>query len=90
MDTVVPRPLTLPTTGKVSAQRVVEDKYRSELVRTSQVIYVIDVMRTEISINNCTLPTLIDTGSMINVMWEDIARELGLDLIYSPNLTMVI
>ena len=89
-DTVVPRPPTPPTTGKVSAQRVVEDKRRSEPVRTSQVIYAMDVLRTETSINNRTLPTLIDTGSMINVMREDIARELGLDLTYGPNLTMVV
>ena len=90
MDTVVSRPPTPPTTGKVSAQRVVEDKYRSKLVRTSQVIYAMDILRTEISINNCTLPTLINTGSMINVMWEDITRELRLDLTYGPNLTMVV
>ena len=49
-----------------------------------------DILRTETSINNCTLPTLIDTRSMINVMWEDITRELGLNLTYGPNLTMVI
>ena len=90
MDTVVPRPLTSPTTGKVSAQRVVEDKHRSKLVRTSQVIYAMDVLRTETSINNCTLPTLINTRSMINVMQEDITRELRLNLTYGPNLTMVV
>ena len=49
-----------------------------------------DVLRTETSINNHTLPTLINTGSMINVMWEDITRELRLNLIYGPNLTMVV
>ena len=49
-----------------------------------------DILRTEISINNCTLPTLINTGSMINVMQEDIARELRLNLTYGPNLTMVV
>ena len=90
LDTVVPRPPTPPTTGKVSVQRVVEDKCRSELVRTSQVIYTMDVLRTETFINNCTLPTLINTRSMINVMQEDIARELRLDLIYGPNLTMIV
>ena len=90
MDTVVPRPPTPPTTGKISAQRVVEDKYRSKPVRTSQVIYALDVLRTETSINNCTLLTLINTRSMINVMQEDITRELRLDLTYGPNLTMVV
>ena len=49
-----------------------------------------DVLRTKTSINNYTLPILINTGSMINVIWEDIARELGLNLIYGSNLTMVI
>ena len=34
-DTVVPRPLTPPATGKISAQRVVEDKHRSKPVKTS-------------------------------------------------------
>ena len=90
MDTVVSRPPTPPTTGKVSAQRVVEDKHRFKLVKTSQVIYAIDVLRTEISINNCTLSILINTGSMINVMQEDITRELRLNLTYGPNLTMVV
>ena len=90
LDTVVSRPPTPPTTGKVSTQRVIEDKCRSELVRTSQVIYAMDVLRTKTFINNCTLPTLINTRSMINVMQEDITRELGLNLTYSPNLTMVI
>ena len=49
-----------------------------------------DILRTETSINNCTLPTLINTGLIINVMQEDITRELRLNLIYGPNLTMVI
>ena len=89
-DTVVPRPPTPPATGKVSAQRVVEDKCRSKPVKTSQVIYAMDILRTETSINNHTLPTLINTGSMINIMQEDITRELRLDLTYGSNLTMVI
>ncbi|MBN0049358.1 retroviral-like aspartic protease, partial [Streptomyces actuosus] len=89
-ETVVPRPPTPPAAGKVSAQRVIEDKRRSKPVKTSQVIYAMDILRTKTSINNQTLPTLINTGSMINVMQEDIARELGLDLMYGPNLTMVI
>ena len=49
-----------------------------------------DILRTETSINNHTLPTLIDTRSMINVMQEDIARELRLNLTYGPNLTMIV
>ena len=89
-ETVVPRPPTPPAAGKVSAQRVIEDKRRSKPVKTSQFIYAMDILRTKTSINNQTLPTLINTGSMINVMREDIARELGLDLMYGPNLTMVV
>lgn len=89
-DSTVPRPPTPPATGKVSAQRVVEDTRKSQPVKTEQVIYAMDVLRTDTTVNNRTLSTLIDTGSMINVMREDIAKELGLSLTYGPNLTMVV
>lgn len=90
-DGMVSRPPTPPPTiRKVSAQKVVEDTQRSKLVRTEQVIYAMDVLQTNITINRHVISTLINMGSMINIMRMDLAESLGLNLKYGPNLTMVV
>jgi hypothetical protein len=83
------RPCPPPAT--VNAHQIVEDPRRSLPVSTSRdPIYSMGVLRTRIVVNGRAVRSILDTGSMINLVRDDVARELGLPMRMGPALRMVV